>query len=224
MKDSKIYAGNVQKYFRSAKRKQGKVSKVRYENILESVVYGALLEHLSESEVASAMRKFDNHFVDFNDLRVSRPEEIIEMIGKDTDQSRKAASALIQVLRSIFRRYNSLDLAFLKKAGKRQARVNLEKIEPMTAFCVDYCMLTALSGHSIPLTEKMIKYLRENKLVYKTADYADIEGFLTRQIPAAKGYDFYALLRKDSERASKKTTKKKKKTKKVSKKTAKKKK
>jgi hypothetical protein len=214
MKDSKIYAGNLQKYYRSAKRKYGKTEKVQYETIIESVIYGVLLEHLSESSVKSAMRKFNKHFVDYNDLRVSRPEEIIEMIGDDTNQSRQAASSLIQALRAIFKKYNNLNMSSMKKSGKRQAKAVLEKFEPVSNFCVDYSMVTALGGHAIPLTAKMIEYLRDNELVHPESEEADISGFLARQIPASGGYDFYSYLRKDSEsgrkkKAKKKTTKKK---------------
>ncbi|MBN1795918.1 MAG: hypothetical protein JW804_04535 [Sedimentisphaerales bacterium] len=229
MKDSKTYSKNVQKFFRSARRKYGKVAKVRYDDVTESIIHGVLLEYLSESVVRSAFRRFDDYFVDLNDLRVSRPEEVIEMLGEDTPQSRTAATNLIKILRAIFRKYNNLDQSSLQKAGKRQAKVNLEKFEGMSSFCADYCMLTALGGHAIPLTEQMVSYLRENEMVHPEADNGEIEGFLTRQISAANGYEFYSLLRRESESARKKASKAKitdKKTteKKTSKKTQKKKK
>ena len=70
----------------------------------------------------------------------------------------------------------------------------------------------------------MIEYLRSNALVHPEADEQEIEGFLARQISAENAYEFYALLRRQSEarkaKAKKKTTretkaKAKKKTKKV---------
>ena len=88
-------------------------------------------------------------------------------------------------------------------------------------------MLTSLQGHAIPLTEGMIEYLKSKELVYPEADEQQIGGFLAKQISARKGYEFYALLRNESEAferdkkkkmktasAKKKTTTKKKKTKK----------
>jgi hypothetical protein len=60
-------------------------------------------------------------------------------------------------------------------------------------------MLTALQGHAIPLNSAMIDYLKTNELVHTEAGYEEIEGFLTRQIPAKNAYEFYSLLRHESE-------------------------
>ncbi len=76
-------------------------------------------------------------------------------------------------------------------------------------------MLTSLKGHAVPLTEKMIEYLKGNELVDPGADEQQIGGFLAKQIPAKNGYEFYALLRHESEvNAVKKAKKAKKKAKK----------
>ena len=91
-------------------------------------------------------------------------------------------------------------------------------------------MVTSLGGHAIPLTAKMLIYLRGESLVHPNADEQEIEGFLARQIPAKNGYEFYSYLRKESEsykpKAEKKvkeksTIKTKKKTKKAKKKSKK---
>jgi len=93
-------------------------------------------------------------------------------------------------------------------------------------FAVSYCMLTSLQGHAIPLTEAMATYLKQNEVVDPEADVQDIEGFLTRQVAAKNAYEFYSLLRRESEspKVAKKKTKRTRKTTKVVKKTTKKKK
>jgi len=45
----------------------------------------------------------------------------------------------------------------------------------------------------------MIDYLRSSELVHEGADEQEIEGFLARQISAEEAYEFYALLRRQSE-------------------------
>ena len=160
------------------------------------------------------MKRIGEHFVDFNDLRVSLIPEIAEVLGKENKQNRQIATLLTKTLRYIFQKYHVLTLATLQKGGKRSARRSLEKIEGVTDFAVDYCMLTAINSHVIPLTENMIHHLKENGLVYPDSDKKEIEGFLTRQISARNGFEFYTLLRKESEnvpgmpKAKKKTQKK----------------
>jgi hypothetical protein len=202
MKDSKKYATEIQKFYRSLKRRGPKVKKVEYDDITESLVHAGVLEHMSESATKAAFKRFDEHFVDFNDMRVSRPEEIVDMLGQDGEDARKAGASVVCILASIFRKYNNVNLDSLRKLGKRQARVVLEKFDGVSRFCVDYCMLTALQGHAIPLTEAMVKYLWDNGLVHSEAQLDEIEGFLTRQISAANAYEFYALLRRQSESKS----------------------
>jgi hypothetical protein len=191
-------------------------------------VHAAVLEHLSEPVIKATFKRFESHFVDFNDMRVSRTEEIVEMLGQDNEETRKVSANVIRILGSIFRRYNNVNLDSLRKAGKRQGKAVIEKLDGVSRFCVDYCFLTALQGHAIPLTESMIKYLRDNGLVHPEAQLDDIEGFLTRQISAANAYEFYSLLRRETEkgtaaRAKKTTTRAKAAKKKTTKKSGKKK-
>ena len=60
-------------------------------------------------------------------------------------------------------------------------------------------MLTSMQAHAVPLTQDMIEYLRNNGVISPDADEEDIEGFLTRQVAAKDAYEFYALLRRESE-------------------------
>lgn len=209
MKDSKEYARKIRKLYRSLKRRYPKVESVTYEEPAEAMVYGILAENLTEAAAQSASKRFADYFVDLNDLRVSRGEEIAEVLGEDSPVTREIASALSRALLAIFDQYNAVSLQALKKVGKRPAKQILERLDGVSHFVANYCMLTSLQAHAIPLTTKTIAYLRSNDLVDAGADEHDIEGFLARQISAKNAYEFYALLRRESEsprRKRKKTT------------------
>ena len=228
MKNSKEYSQKVRKLYRSLKRKCRKVQKVFYDEPVEALVYAIVGEKMSGRATQSAIKRFGDYFIDLNDLRVSRAEEIVEVLGADTPVTRDIGLSLSAALRAVFDRYNTVSLKALKKVGKRPAKQTLEKMNGVSRFVVDYCMLTSLQGHAIPLTKKMIEYLRSSQLVHPDADEQQIEGFLARQISAENAYEFYSLLRRQSEarKAGKKkkavrkakgkeTTKIKKRTKKV---------
>lgn len=218
MKNSKEYSKKIQTLYRRLSHKYPKVQQADHADVVDSIIYAIISAEFSEKAAQSAMTRFASHFVDWNDLRVSRVEEIVEAIGKDTPATKDIATTITKVLRAIFDEYHKVNLEALKKIGKRPARQALEKIDALNRFAVDYCMLVSLRGHAIPLTSKMLDYLRNNDLVDPDADEQQITGFLTKQIPAKKGYNFYALLRHESEKF--KTTKKRK-TKTVVKKTTK---
>lgn len=219
MKNSKEYTGKIQKLYRTLIRKYPKVPLVSHEDVLDAIVYAMICRELPEQAADAVMKRFRDYFVDWNELRVSRSEEVIEVLGKDTPASRNIASTIMKVLGGIFNEYHKVSLEGLKKIGKRPAKQALEKIDGISRFVVDYCMLTSLQGHAIPLTEHMVEYLKSNELADPDANEQEIGGFLAKQISAKKGYEFYALLRAESEspgstktKSAKETAKKKPKT------------
>jgi endonuclease III len=218
MKNSREYSKKVQKLYRKLKRGRSKVQAAVYEEPTDALVYATISENTNDSAAYSAQRRFAEHFIDLNDLRVSRPEEIIEVLGEDAPENRKIAANLLQILKAIFNTYHAVSLKGLSKIGKRPTKQALEKLDGTSHFTVNYCMLTAFQGHAIPLTRKMIEYLINNELIDPDANEQEIEGFLTRQISAKNGYEFYYLLRQESESSrAKRKTKIKTKTKKLTK-------
>jgi hypothetical protein len=210
MKDSSLYAKKIQRIYRTIRRRSRKVSVLTYEEPVDALVYAAVSQDCTESQAGSAIKRIKENFVDFNDLRVARPEEISEVLGQDFPFAHETAKMLAGLLMAVFNKYNMLSLQGLRKLGKRPAKVLLEKLAGATPFVVDYCMLTSLGGHAIPLTPKMMEYLKTNGLIDAEAGYEDAEGFLCRQIAMKKAYEFYSLLRRESEPKKSKSPKKKK--------------
>jgi endonuclease III len=222
MKNSKEYSKKIQSLYRALKRKYPKVREVNHETVVDAIIYSTISEKMSDKATEAAIKRFGEYFVDLNDLRVSRMEEIIEVLGENTPVTKEMASRITKILQAIFNEYHKVNLEALKKLGKRPARQILENIDGVSRFVVDYCMLMSLRGHAIPLTDGMIRYLKLNDLVDSDANEQQISGFLTKQISAKDGYEFYALLRRESEtfKGRKKTrdkTKRKAKSKKMTK-------
>jgi endonuclease III len=203
MKNSKEYAQRLRKFYRGLKHAQPKVEKVAYDDPAEALICGIVHERMNESAAHRALKGLRSAFVDWNDLRVSRVEEVVEALGEDTPASRAAAVSLTAALKDIFDEYHRISLQVLKTQGKRPARQCLEHFDGVSRFVVNYCLLTALQAHAVPLTEGMVEYLRQNKLIETNAGQEDIEGFLTRQIAAKNAFEFYTLLRRESESAKK---------------------
>jgi len=206
MKDSKTYTAELKKFHRSLKRNSPNAQRPDCENFLECFIYALISENIKEKQAQKTLKKIKRHFVDFNDLRVSRSEEIIEALGGDNRLAEITAARLTKALGAVFQKYNNLTLEHLKNTRKRQAKKLLENFEGVSPFVVNYFMLTALKAHAIPLTNSMLSYLREKQLVHPDSDDEDIEGFLTRRIRAKDGYEFYAMLRRQSESKKKLTT------------------
>ena len=199
MKNSKEYSKKVRELYRTLKAKYPKAKKIIYDEPADALVYAIVGENMSELATESAIRRVADYFIDLNDLRVSRAEEIVEVFGKDTPVTKDIALTITMALRTVFEKYNSVSLKALKKIGKRPAKQVLEKMDGISRFAVNYLLLTSLQGHAIPLTKRMIEYVRSNELVHPDSDEQQIEGFLAKQIPAESAYEFYTLLRRQSE-------------------------
>lgn len=219
MKNSKQHSQQLRKLYRGLKRAHPKVETTTYDDPIEALIYGIVSEHITEPAAQRAMKESRQTFVDWNDLRVARAEEIVEILQEDTAVSRATALALTSALRAVFDEYHALSLQTLKKIGKRPAKQVLEKLDGVSPYVVNYCMLTSLQGHAVPLTAQMIAYLKRNEIVDPEADVQDIEGFLTRQVAARNAYEFYSLLRRETEssKRARKTRKTRLKTEKVAK-------
>lgn len=199
MKNSKEYSPKIEKLFKSLKKEAAEVKPVSYDEPIDAIVYAFVSAFTTEANVGKILKRIAVHFVDINDLRVSRPEEIAEVFGDMSEAAIASAQSLTMVLNAIFDKYDKVSLGGLTEEGKRQARKDLEEIPGMTPFAVAYTFLTSLGGHAIPLTDAMAAYLRQSDLVHPDATLQEIESFLERQIGAADAYTFYALLRSQSE-------------------------
>jgi len=199
MKDSKKYSPKVTRLFNSLKRGAAKHEMPVYRNPLEAVVFALISEEVPEKNAERIYRHVTKHFVDLNDLRVSRQEEILDVFRESAEGLQNSARLITKVLNAIFDKYDQVSLDQLGHEGKRQAHKELSEIEGITPFAVSYCFLTALSGHAIPLNKTMVTYLHENGLVYPEATEAEIAGFLERLIGAADAYSFYMLIREAAE-------------------------
>ncbi len=200
MRKSREYAQRLQRLYRGLKREHAKIEPVTYDDPVDALIYGVISERMSTSATEAAMKAIRRTFVNWNDLRVSRPEEIVETLGNDTSPSRDTALLLTTALRAVFDVHHTVSLQALQKLGKRPARQAIEKLGGLSRFTVNYCMLTSLQAHAFPLTGPMLAYLKLHKLVDAQADEEEIEGFLTRQVSAKNAYEFYALLREECER------------------------
>ena len=206
MKDSKIYAKKITKLYGSLK-KGPKIKTKNFDDPVDAIVYAIISENMESESAKSIYKKMEEHFVDQNDLRVSREEEIMDVFGGINEEANKTAKLLRKALEAILEKYESVGLTKLKEMGKRQAKTELETIKCLSPFVVNYCFLTSLAGHAIPLTEQMIDFLKDEELVHPESTSQQIEGFLERQISAANAYEFYTLLKQESKKICKKKAK-----------------
>lgn len=202
MKNSKEYGVKIDKFFRSMRSGQ-KIKPAEFADPIDALVYGIISESATEKHARKVFKNFQSHFIDYNDLRVSRSEEIQEILEDPTPKGEQTAVNLTKVLSAVFDKYDGITLKTVDAQGKRQAKKDMEELAGSTHYAVNFCFLAALEGHAIPLTEPMLQFLKENEMVDPQATQEEIEIFLERHIPASHGWEFYELLRQTVESGGK---------------------
>jgi endonuclease III len=203
MKNNKEYGVKIDKFFRSVKSGQ-KVKPAEFADPIDALIYGLISESTTERQAKKVFKNLQSHFVDYNDLRVSRSEEVQEILEDFDPRGEQIAVNLTKILAAVLEKYDGMSLKTIDAQGKRQAKKELDELPGVTHFAVNFCFLAALEGHAIPLTEPMLNFLKDHELVDPQITQDEIETFLERHISASHGWEFYELLRQAAESGSKK--------------------
>jgi endonuclease III len=199
MKEAKNFGDKVQQFTRLLKRRHNRIESPVYEEPADALVFAILCEHTTSQQAQTAFKRIKEYFIDLNDIRVSRAEEIAETAGPDTEVKVEDALRAISALKAIFDKYNMVTLNDVKKQGKKQIRDIISRFPGVSDFVADYCMLTAFDAHAIPLTDRMVEYLKAKKIIAPDLPSEQASQMLARHISSKDAYNFYALLRKESE-------------------------
>jgi hypothetical protein len=194
MKDSKKYSQALKKFIKKSKS-EFSVPPTEHESEIDLVVRAGIYEIAAFDEAESIYKKLDSHFVDWNDLRVSRFEEVKDVLGQDCVEPKLVAENLKTALNAIFDKYDCLSLEMILEKGKRDARRELEAITGLSSYIIDFFMLTAMGAQHLPLSGRMVDYVKFADLVHPGSKDAEIRGFLERQIPVNELYSLYCYIK-----------------------------
>ena len=151
MKDSSEYAVHLRRLCNRLQRSGAKITEPESFDVTTELLLGCLSGYMTENKSRTALNKLRNNFVDYNELRVTRTAEVIEILGRGFSPYRPVFDQMLRLLRSIFDEQDHLDLEHLKHLGKREARAFLEELDGATPYVVSRAMLRGLEGHAFPV-------------------------------------------------------------------------
>ena len=194
MKESKKYSRILKKFFKTAQVDDA-VHQVDWDYEIDLIVWAVLFDSVSFEEAKQTYIKLQEHFVDWNDLRVSREEEIIEVLGPISEDPKQIAIKLKASLHAIFERYDCLSLAMILEKGKRDARRELDEIKGVDKYITDFFMLIAMEAQHLPMSRRMFDYVIFTGIVHPASKDREIIGFLERQVPVTELFNLYCYLK-----------------------------
>jgi endonuclease-3 len=162
--------------------------------VLEHLIYALCREGATREGADRAYRALQERFFDWNEIRVSSPQEIQEVLEELPD-SLARAQRIISLLQEVFETNFSFDLESLHKKGLKQAAKHLTRYEATNDYTVSWAVQQSLGGHAIPLDDPTLRVVRRLGLV--DGDEGNLEALrasLEHLVPKIKGSLFNDLL------------------------------
>lgn len=186
-------AATLGKIHRILKKYYKPVSPPTDRSVLDTLLYGCCLEDARYEAADEAFAKLQELYFDWNEIRVTTFTELAETLSA-LPNAQQAAQRLRKSLQGVYEQYYSWDLEPLKKQNQGKTLKDLEKIQGMTPFVLNYVTQNALAGHAIAVDRASAEVLFAAGAVNDAeADRMECPG-LERAIPKNKGVEFFSLL------------------------------
>lgn len=124
--------------------------------VVEDLLYGICLENIDQAAADECYEKMLNTFFDFNEMRVSSIAEITDSLGGVPEAEAKAMMVK-DVLHRVYEQEYSFEWESLRKVKIDQVETTLKEVPSLTPYVINYCLMTAMGNHAMPMDEKMTK-------------------------------------------------------------------
>ncbi len=218
MKSSAVYAEKIKKLYAQQKRGASAPEWPETDGLIESLMLAVLSDGVSLTKALSALNAMRASTVDLNDLRVSTPQVLADVIDSSIPNGLPRTSALIRVLNAVFEHENEVSIDRLKTINKKERREYLSGLDGISPYAMACTMIFGFNDHAIAVEEGLLETLKQEDLIAEDCTAEKAQQFLERQIPASEGAAFTLIMKRyaasKSTRLSTTSSKKKKKKKK----------
>ncbi|HEY7116456.1 MAG TPA: hypothetical protein VH475_07720 [Tepidisphaeraceae bacterium] len=208
MKSATKHAEELRSLFKRLLKEHKPAAKERQEP-LKALVRAAMSFDVADGRADDAMKAIDKEFVDLNELRVATDLEIQELLGVRYPQIERRVAMITLALNAIFEKEHTLNLERLTTISKRDARQFLRDLPEMHPFVEAYVMLYAFDGHTIPVDEQTVEYLKEEEILEPETTLDEAQRFLEHHVKAEECHEFHTAFRAAAQAAGDDAKKKK---------------
>lgn len=170
---------------------------------IEQLIYAFLLWETTRQRANAAFKRIVESFVDFNDLRVARPRDLSESLGKTYPLAEERCVRMLTVLNEIYLREYAVSIDSVLEGSKREAKKYLDSLEGMTGFVSARVMLYGAGAHAIPVDNRLLKVLASLEVFDDDVTVEDATGSIERAVKAADGQSAADRLQQLSDLGSK---------------------
>jgi len=199
MRHATEYARKINRLYARLRQQHGKPQLKEPADPTDQLLLGILLQGTTLARARKMLDRIRSSMVDLNELRVSHPPDLVELMGSGFPHAFEKATQIVHALNQVYRRHHSPSLDNLKEKGKREALKAIEMLKGVDPMVLAGVGLMSFGGHSIPVDQQVFAVLQAEELVDPEATLQEVQAFLQRAIPASESYAFTSLFRRYSE-------------------------
>lgn len=147
---------------------------------VHTIVQSFLLWEASTAHANAALERIARQCVDFNELRVCQPEEIVSILPNRYPYLEERADRLRRSLNDLYRREHKLSLAHLASMGKREQRAYVEHLDGMLPFVSSRILLLHFGHSLVPCDDQLVDLLVAAKIMTAPVPAADAGAALVK--------------------------------------------
>ena len=195
MKSGTVYAAKLKKLYAKLRAAMPKPDIPEPDDPLHRLAVSILGIRAGEERATQAVNRALAEMVDWNEIRVSSAAELHRAIGNAVPDALQRCKLLVRALQAIYDKENRVSLDRLLTLRRRESKEFLDKLDGIDAFAAASVQLWSLGGHAIPVDDRLLDELRKAELVEPSADRAEVQAFLERNVSAADAKAFCILMR-----------------------------
>jgi endonuclease III len=163
--------------------------------VISAAIHGTLLWEASVGQARLAYQHLTQQFADYNDMRVALPSQLIMAIGERYPLAAERCVRLKSWLSDLYRRSNALDLEHLRDVARPEARERLRSLQGLPEFAAAFAAMTSLGDHAIPVDDRLLQLLVNEKVVDSQTTPAQAMARLETMVGPDELPSVYALMR-----------------------------
>lgn len=146
------------------------------------LITSMLLWESTTDKALSAYIRIMEQVVDYNDLRVCMPHEIVDLIGPRYPRALDRAQRLRAILRNIYLREHAMKLDRLPTTGKREVKKYIESLEGIVPYAAARVQLLSFETHGIPVDDQLRTQLIEAGVCEASTEVPELANWLASQV------------------------------------------
>jgi endonuclease III len=149
------------------------------------LVMSFLMWDATTSRAVAAHKRLMDRVVDYNDLRVSMPHELVDWIGPRYPQAMERCQRMRAALRHLYDREHAVNLDRLRDMARREIKTYLRSLDGIAPYVADRVTLLCFDTHCVPVDARLHRCLVKAGVAEEDTNIAEMASWLTRQVKAA---------------------------------------